>query len=141
MLVKEVYQDSLVHEESALAHYLHHLLTEKKISLEDDIDHIDLEQADHQKVAQMIHNNFLGFYRVNIYSLKMNEKDFVFIFAGSKHEAIQYYEETFHQSPLNCHEYPLDFQLVRGKEVFSFRDMKKGIESFPAIAGYFKREW
>ncbi|MGX6443597.1 hypothetical protein ACWM35_10325 [Neobacillus sp. K501] len=141
MLVKEVYQDSLVYEESALAHYLHHLLTEKKISLEDDIDHIDLEQADHQKVAQMIHNNFLGFHRINIYSLKMNEKDFVFIFAGSTHEAIHYFEETLHQSPWNCHEYPLDFQLVRGKEVFSFRDMKKGFESFPAIAGYFKREW
>lgn len=98
-----------------------------------------LNQANHQKVAQMIHNNFLGFHRINIYSLKMNQMNFVFIFAGSEEEAIQYYVQTFHQSPLNCHEYLLDFQLIRGKEVISFRDMRKDIESFPAIAGYFMK--
>lgn len=34
----------------------------------------------------------------------------------------------------------LDFQLARGNDVISFRDMRKEFESFPAIAGYFKRE-
>ena len=87
----------------------------------------------------MIRNNVLGIHKIRVYSLKMNQKDFVFIFAASEQEAIQFYTKTFHQSPLNCHEYSLDFQLYRGNDVISFRDMRKEFESFPAIAGYFKR--
>jgi hypothetical protein len=53
----------------------------------------------------------------------MNQMDFVFIFAASEQEAMQFYTETFHQNPLNCHEYSLDYQLARGNEVISYRDM------------------
>ncbi|MDQ1005091.1 hypothetical protein QFZ28_005669 [Neobacillus niacini] len=141
MLVKEAYLDSLLYEESALAHYIHHLLAEKKISLDDDMSKIDLEQADHQRVREMIENNVLGIHKIRVYSLKMNQKEFVFIYAGSEQEAIQFYTNTFYQSPLNCHEYTLDFQLARGNEVISFRDMRKEFESFPAIAGYFKKPY
>jgi hypothetical protein len=140
MLVKEAYLDSLLYEESALAHYIHHLLAEKKISLDDDMSKIDLEQADHQRVREMIENNVLGIHKIRVYSLKMNQKEFVFIYAGSEQEAIQFYTNTFYQSPLNCHEYTLDFQLARGNEVISFRDRKE-FESFPAIAGYFKKPY
>ncbi|MEH7011992.1 hypothetical protein V7087_14480 [Neobacillus niacini] len=139
MIVKDVYLDCLRFEESALAHCIHHLLAEKKISLDDDISKIDLVQADHQKVRELIQNNVLGIHKVGIYSLKMNQKEFVFIFAGSKQEAIQFYTKTFHQTPLNCHEYSLDFQLARGNDVISFRDMRKEFESIPAIAGCFDR--
>ncbi|WP_052427510.1 hypothetical protein [Neobacillus niacini] len=89
----------------------------------------------------MIRYNVLGFYKARIYSLKMNQKDYVFIFAASQQEAFQFYTKTFRQTPLNCHEYSLDFQLARGNGVISFRDMRKEFMSFPAIAGYFKREW
>ena len=105
MNVKELYMDCFYYEESSLAHYLHHLLAEKKISPEDDISKIDLEQADDQKVAVMIKNNTLAFHKICIYSLKMNNNDFVFIFAASQQEAIQFYVNRFHQKPLNCHEY------------------------------------
>jgi hypothetical protein len=108
--------------------------------LDDDISKIDLNQADHKKVVEMVQKNVLGFHKVCIYSLKMDRKDFVFIFAASKQEAIQLYIKTFHQPPLNCHEYSLDFELSRGNGVISFRDMRKEFMSFPAIAGYFKRE-
>lgn len=138
MLVKEVYRDCLMYEESPLAHYLYHLLVEKKISLDDDMDQIDLHQADHQKVREMIRQNFLGFHKVHIYSLKMSRKNYAFIFARSKHEAIQFYTQLFKENPLNCHEYSLDFQLARGNEVISFRDMRKEFKTFPAIAGFFK---
>jgi hypothetical protein len=84
MLVKEAYFDSLRFQESALAHYIHHLLGEMKISLDDDMSKIDLQQADHQKVRELIQNNVLGIHKVGIYSLKMNQKDFIFIFAASK---------------------------------------------------------
>ncbi|MEH7307612.1 hypothetical protein [Neobacillus drentensis] len=139
MIVKDLYMDCFRYEESSLAHCIYHLLTEKKISLDDDMSKIDLEQAVHQKVRELIQNNVLGFHKVGIYSLKMNQKDFVFIFASSKQEAIHFYTKTFHQNPLNCHEYSLDYQLARGNDVISFRDMRKEFESVPAIAGYFKR--
>ena len=139
MVVKDLYQDCFRFEESSLAYYIYHLLAEQKISLDDNISKIDLNQADHQKVAELIQTNVLGFHKICIYSLKMKQKDFVFIFATSKQEAIQFYTKTFHQNPLNCHEYSLDYQLARGNDVISFRDMRKEFLSFPAIAGYFKR--
>lgn len=139
MIVKELYLESIRTEESSLAHYIHHLLEEQKISLDDNISNIDFDQADHQKVAELIENNVLGFYKVGIYSLKMNQNEFVFIFAGSEQKAIKFYIETFHQTPLNCHEYSLDFELTRGNDVISFREMRKEFMSFPSIAGYFKR--
>ncbi|WHY84038.1 hypothetical protein QNH39_15245 [Neobacillus novalis] len=141
MFVKDLYMDSIRFEESSLAHCIHHLLAEQKISLDDDISKLDFDQADHQKVAEMIHNNVLGFHKICIYSLKMNQKDFIFIFAASEQEAIKFYRSTFHQTPLNCHEYPLDFELCRGNGGISFRDMRKEFMSFPAIAGRFEREW
>jgi hypothetical protein len=140
MLVSEIYQDCLCYEESTLAHYLHHLLTEKKLSLNDDMSKIDLEQADHQKVKELIQKNFLGIHKIRIYSLKMNQKDYVFIFAASAQEAILYYVKIFYENPLNCNEYSLDFQLSRGNDVISFRDMRKEVDTkFPVIAGYFKK--
>jgi hypothetical protein len=141
MLVKDAYFDSLRFQESALAHYIHHLLGEMKISLDDDMSKIDFQQADHQKVREMIQNNVLGIHKYRVYSLKMNQKDFVFIYAASEREAIQFYTKSFHQTPLNCHEYSLDFQLTRGNDVISFRDMKKEFEYLPAIAGYFNKTY
>jgi hypothetical protein len=140
MFVSEIYLDCLRYEESTLAHYLHHLLTEKKLSLNDNMSKIDIEQADHQKVKELIQKNILGIHKVRIYSLKMNQKDYVFIFAASPQEAILYYVKTFYDPPLNCNEYSLDFQLSRGNDVISFREMRKECDDkFPAIAGYFKK--
>ncbi|MDR7002181.1 hypothetical protein [Neobacillus niacini] len=140
MLVKDLYQDCLLYQESSLAHYIHHLLLEKKVSLNDEISKIDFNQADHQKVSGMIQHNVLGIHKVGIYSLKMNQKAFAFIYASSPEDAIQFYIQTFHNAPLNCHEYPLDLELTTGNDVISFRDMKKEFKGFPAIAGCFMRE-
>lgn len=139
MIVKELYLESIRTEESSLAYYIHHLLQEQKISLNDNISKIDFEQADHKIVTDMIENNVLGFHKVGIYSLKMKRNHYVFIFAGSKQKAIQFYTNTFRQNPLNCHEYSLDFEFARGNGVISFREMRKEFMRFPAVAGYFNR--
>jgi hypothetical protein len=139
MLVKDVYLESLRYEETSLAHCIHHLLEEKKISLEDDMTQIDLEQVDPQKVAEMIRNNVLGFRKLNIYSLKRSKNEYVFIFATRQQEAIQLYTDTYHQLPLNCLEFLLDFQLIRGNEIISFRDMRKEFMSFPAVVGCYRK--
>ena len=137
MIVKDLYHDCLIYEISSLAHCIHHLLAEKKISLNDDVSKVDFDQADKQKVAKMIQNNVLGFRKINIYTLKMNKKDFVLIFAAGKEEAIHFYHKTFHQSPLNCHEYWLDFEVYRGKDVISFRRYEEGIREFSCNSGVF----
>jgi len=139
MLVSDLYYDSLVFQESSLAHCIHLLLEEKKISLEDDASKLDFSQIDSQKLADMIEQNVLSIHKVGIYSLKMGKRTFVFIFAESQEEAVQFFKRSFHHPPLNCHEYPLEFELTRGNEVISFRDMKREFERFPAIAGYFMR--
>lgn len=131
-----MYLESIRCEESSLAHYIYHLLEERKISLEDDSSNIDFEQADHQKVAELIEKNVLGFYKIGIYLLKMNQGKFVFIFANSQEKAIQFFTNTFHQPPITCQEYSLDFQLTRGNGFISFRDMRKEFASFPVLAGY-----
>ena len=114
-------------------------LAEKKILLDDDISEIDLNQADYKKVAAMIQNNVLCIHKVGIYSLRMDQESFAFVYTRSPEESIQCYTESFQKKPLNCHEYSLDFELVKGKFTISFRNMKKEIESFPAIAGVFVR--
>lgn len=139
MLVAELYLDAFRLEQSSLAHYLYHLLEERKISMEDNINCIDFEQANHQKVAELIQNNQLGIRKLGIYSLKRNEKDFVFIYAYSMQEAIEFFMKSFQQRPLNCHEYSLDFELARGNGVITFREMKKEFGRFPAIAGCFTK--
>jgi hypothetical protein len=47
--------------------------------------------------------------------------------------------QDFSATPLNCHEYSLDFELARGNGVISFREMRKEFERFPAIAGFYMR--
>ncbi|MFS0862068.1 hypothetical protein [Fredinandcohnia sp. 179-A 10B2 NHS] len=137
--MKEFYHECLLNEEATLAHYIYHLLSERKVSLQDDLSQLDLNKADHQKVAEMIETNLLGFHRVNVYSLKTNFNDFVFIFARNHQEATQYFAKMFLQTPKNCYEYPLDFEFVRGNELVTFRDMKKEHESYPAVAGYYRK--
>lgn len=139
MLVRDVYLDSLRYEESSLAHCIHHLLEEKKISLNDDMSQIDFNQANHQKVAEMVENNVLGFQKLNIFSLKRSKNEFVFIFAATQQDAIQHFTESYHQLPLNCIEYLLDFQFTRGNEVISFRDLRKEFVSFPAVVGCYRK--
>ncbi|MFD2212346.1 hypothetical protein [Metabacillus endolithicus] len=139
MNVKEYFEEVVKLEESSLAHYLFHLLQEKKISSNDDVSKIDLNQANHQIVEEMIQKNLLYFRKVHIYSLKQNKNDFVFIFARSKEDAIQHYRETYFHSPLNCIETSLENDFYRGNGRISFRDMKKEFSIFPAIAGSYSR--
>lgn len=130
--------DSLMYEEGILSYYLFHLLEEKIVALDDDISKLDICQSDHEKVAELIKKNVLGVHSVKVFSLKMAQNKFVFIFAESRVAAIHYYTFTFKKSPLNCIEFLLETEFIRGNEILSFREMKKEHEKFPAVAGYFE---
>jgi hypothetical protein len=137
--VRELYEESIRYEEKALAHYILHLLQEGKVSLDDDADSIDFMEADHEKVAAMILQNQLGFSDIKVFSLKYDDKLFAFVFAASPEEAIAFFQKRFKRKPYNCHEYPLDFQMSRGQEFITFRDMRKEHSHFPALAGFYER--
>lgn len=139
MNIKELYYECLLYEEKFLAHYIHYFLQEGILQLEDDITKLDLEKADHKTVSELIMQNVLCIYKIRIYSLKMNQNEFVFIFAKSREEAVQFYHDLFKRKPLNCHEYPLDFELEKGMGVVTFREMRKEYDKFPVIAGYYER--
>lgn len=71
--------------------------------------------------------------------MKVNPREFVFICAHSPEEATRFYVETYQHQPMNCHEYPLDFEVVRGNGVVSFREMRKEFVGFPVVGGVFRR--
>jgi hypothetical protein len=137
--VRELYEESIRYEEKTLAHYILHLLQEGQVSLDDDADKIDFLQADHEKVAQMIVQNQLGFSDIKVFSLKYDDKLFAFVFAASQEEAIEFFQKKFKRNPKNCYEYPLDFPMSRGNEFLTFRDMRKEHSKFPALAGFYER--
>ncbi|RTR33940.1 hypothetical protein EKG37_06925 [Robertmurraya yapensis] len=141
MKVRTLYLDSIHYEEPMLAYYILHLLENKRITLDDDISKLDWEKSNHEQLAAMIKENKLGFHPIKIFSLKMDQNNFVFIFAASPEEATQFYIQTFRKLPLNCVQQLLEYELVRGNETLTFRDMKKEYVKFPAVAGCYVREY
>ncbi|MEQ2525139.1 hypothetical protein WMO40_00385 [Bacillaceae bacterium CLA-AA-H227] len=135
MKVRTLYLDSIHYEEPMLAYYILHLLENKKLTLDDDISKLDWEKPNHEQLAAMIKENKLGFHPIKIFSLKMDQNKFVFIFAASREEAIQYYLNTYQKQPLNCLQQLLEYELVRGNKAITFREMKKEHAKFPAVAG------
>lgn len=139
MLVKELYYLSLLFEEVVLAHYIYYLLHEGKISLEDDAENMNFNDAEKDKVDALIKNNVLGFHKIGIFSLKRKPNQFAFIFAPDKNKAIEHFIDIFHQKPLNCVEILLDYEIFRGNEIISFRELKHEYTEFPAFVGIYER--
>lgn len=137
--VRVLYEEAIKHEHSALAHYIIHLLQEGKIQLDDE-SIVDLSQAEYEKVKKMIEGNALGFKVMNVYALKHTEKQFAFIYAKDKQEAIDYFRKEFCANPKNCHEYPMEFVIEKGNRFISFRDLKMEYDQFPALIGFYEKE-
>ena len=75
MKVRDFHEDCFRFNESTLIYCIYHLLAERKLSFDDDISKMDINQVDNQKVAELIQNNVLGIHKIGIYSLKMNQKE------------------------------------------------------------------
>ncbi|KIO62101.1 hypothetical protein B4065_3321 [Caldibacillus thermoamylovorans] len=138
LTVKELLDEAIKYEEKPLVYYIIHLLQKGKISETDD-SNIDFNLADHEEVRRLIEENPLKIEKVRIYSLKKNQKQFMFIFAKSEHEAIEFFVRKFRQKPLNCKEYPLEEEITRENTTKTFREFKKEFIDFPALLGMFER--
>lgn len=133
--VKSLYEDSLYYEESTLAHYIMHLLQEGKAELDDDISKLKFEEADQEKVREMIRSNQLGFSKIKVFALKYSKRAFAFVFAKSEDEATEYFKQTFKKKVLSCYELSLDTPMARGNRILNFREMRKEHNEFPVLAG------
>jgi len=141
MLIKELYEDSIKYEESFIAHYILFLLHEGRISLADDVNKLKLVKADEHKFWQLYKQNPLGFSLIKVFALKHSGKIFVFIFAKDKSEAISFFQQTFNQKPINCHEYSLDTPMNLGNRFLSFRDLRKETNEFPSLIGFYEKNY
>lgn len=141
MTIKQLYEDAIKYEESFLAHYIFYLIRKGKIALNDDVSVLEHHNDYSDEFLQMWQKNQLGFCQIKVYSLKQNDKKFVFIFAENKKEAILHYRLTYSKNPLNCHELSLDNQMVIGHRVMTFRRLKKEFKSFPVVVGEYERTY
>lgn len=139
MNVRDVYQDAIRYEEPFMAHYIHCLLSDGKINLDDDASKIFRAQINVKKFKQAYGKNILGVNKVKIYSLKLNKNQFAFIFAETKQDAMMFFRSKFNLDPVNCYEYDIDFGLLRGKEYVTFRSLRKEYNKFPALAFVYER--
>ena len=139
MTARELLEAAIEQEEISLVYCLVYLFRTGLIQ-ENDTD-IDFSLVDNQEVGKLIEENQLGIRKIRIFSLKRNRKRYEFIFAEKEEEAAARFRELFHTEPLNIHEYPLDFEMLEGKRVTSFREMRKRFNTFPAYLGYYEKQY
>ena len=138
--VKELFDESIQNDYSFMAHSLYYLLREGLVSSDDPHTVLDHVEVDVNLVDEWMKQNYLGISVEKVYSLKIADDEFVFLFAKDPHQAVSYIRKEWKIQPRNCQEYSLDFTIMRGNEFVSFRDMKKDFFSFPAIIGFYQRE-
>ncbi|WP_061566356.1 hypothetical protein [Heyndrickxia coagulans] len=139
MKVRDVYQDAIRYEEPFMAHYIHCLLSDGKINLDDDASKIFRAQINVKKFKQAYGKNILGVNKVKIYSLKMSKNEFAFVFAECKQDAKLFFHSLFNREPFNCLEFDMDFGLLRGRQYVTFRQLRKEITKTPALAFVYRR--
>lgn len=140
MTIRELYEESIKYEHVSLAHLIYYSLREGLVKPDDDESKLFQTEIDEKQLGNLIERNHLGLGITKIYSLKIGDGKFAFVFAGNSQEAIEFVGKELKTKPVNCHEYSMDEQMSRGNQFLSFRDMKKEFTSFPALAGYFERD-
>lgn len=136
---RELFEESAKYEYTRLAHCLFYMFQEGLAKPDDRVDTLNFDAVDQKKVDEMSEKNILGINHIKVFSLKIDKDLFLFVFARDEQEAKKFVSSKLQRKPLNCHEYWLGYEMQRGNEVISFRDMRKEHTSFPAIAGFFKR--
>ena len=138
--IKELFDESIQNDYSFMAHSLYYLLLEGLVSPDDPHTVLNDVEVDVDLVGEWTKQNYLCISVEKVYSLKIADDEFVFLFAKDPQQAVSFITNKWKIQPRNCQEYSLDFTIMRGKEFVSFRDMKKDFLSFPAIIGLYKRE-
>ena len=138
--IKELFDECIQNDYSYTAHSLYYLLLEGLVSPDSPHTILDTVEIDVDLVGEWTKKNYLRIQIEKVYSLKISDDEFVFVFAKDTQMATDYIKKNWKIQPRNCYEYSLDYTIIRGKECISFRDMKKDFLSFPAVIGFYERE-
>lgn len=140
--VKNLLDDAMKYEMKGLVYCILYALRKKYIQPNDPEEkffNTRFADTDNEQIARLIESNPLRLDIIKIYSLKMDKRKFAMIYARSREEAIERYKKIFNRTPLNCHEFLLDYEIMQGNKPISYREMRKQFNSFPAYAGYMER--
>lgn len=140
LTIKDMYEECISNGYAFMAHALYYLLHEGSVSPDDPHEVMDVAGLDYNAIKALKGQNYLGLHMTGPYSLKLAPNEFIFIFAKDEDEAVSFFEKQYGLQALNCHEYPLDFSLMRGSVFVTFREILKEFSTFPAIIGFFSNE-
>ena len=138
--IKELFDECIQNDYSYTAHILYYLLLEGLVLPDSPHTILDHVEFDVDLVCEWTKQNDLRIQIEKVYSLKISDDKFVFVYAKDAQTATAYIKNNWKIQPLNCHEYLLDNTIMSGKEFISFRDLKKDFLSFPALIGFYERE-
>ena len=138
--IKELFDECIQNDYLFIAHTLYYLLLEGLVSPDSRHTILDQVEFDVDLVGEWTKQNYLRIQIEKVYSLKISDDEFVFVFARDAQTATAYIKNNWKIHARNCHEYSLDFTIIRGEECISFRNMKKDFLSFPAVIGLYERE-
>lgn len=138
--IKELFEEAVQNDYSFTAHFLYYLLREGLVSPNDSHTVLDHVQVDTELVGEWTRQNYLCISVEKVYSLKIADDEFVFVFAKDPQQAVDFIKWTWNIIPRNCHEYSLDFTIVRGNEAVSFRELRKDYLAFPSVIGVYRRD-
>jgi len=138
--IKELFEMAVQNNYSFTAHSLYYLLREGLVSPNDDHTVLHHIQVDTELVGEWTDQNYLCISVEKVYSLKISSNEFVFVYAKNPNQAACFVKHSLNVIPRNCHEYSLDFSIVRGNEFVSFRELKKNLYSSPALIGIYQKD-
>jgi hypothetical protein len=136
----ELFEECIENDYSFMAHALYYVLREKIVSPEEPHTALDDKQIDWELVNQWTTENYLCLNTVKVFSLKIADNEFAFVFAHHQQEAREFLHDSCKIKPINCHEYLLDCSMLRGNEYVTFREMKKDFLTYPALIGFYHRD-
>lgn len=98
---------------------------------------------DHNEISRMQERNLLGLKLVSLYSSKLEDNQYVFIFAESSMAAKMFYKSLYGKSALNMTDASsrMDMEMWDANEGYiTFREMKDRTLDFPAVALVYEKE-
>ncbi|MED4979448.1 hypothetical protein P9726_07220 [Geobacillus stearothermophilus] len=97
-------------------------------------------EEDKRAIARLVEENPLKVREIRVFSLKIRQGRFAFVFAANSEEAKSFIRHKYGIEPKNCFQYPLDFPMSIGNRFTTFREMARAKNSFPSLAGFYQKE-
>ncbi|WMV75009.1 hypothetical protein [Geobacillus thermodenitrificans] len=139
--MKEAIRD----ETASLIYTLHYFLSSGRIRRDSTMDELEaamesVAEEDTRTIARLIEENPLKVYEIRVFSLKIGQGRFAFVFAANEEEAKSFVRHKYGIEPKNCFQYPIDFPVSIGNRFTTFREMARAKNSFPSLAGFYQKE-